>query len=198
MMDTNQTNSKDEHTVPLAKTDWIRFGALKVQAKSRKIWQIVAIIAIIGIVLIAVTDGWLFMEREIRSEKLRHQLETLVKQNKSLTLRLSSLKSAIKKYNQLISMTASEKNQLAVEKGILQAQAELLMGQIEALEAAIKLNGSDSTEDKQPRDADAASTSQQLDPSQAPQTPQDPRPPQTSKPSQTLQIREVQKLSYAP
>ncbi len=191
-MDTNQTNSKDEHTVPLTKTDWIRFGALKVQAKSRRIWQTVAIIAIVGIVLIAVADGWLFMEREIRSEQLRHQIETLAKQNKSLAFRLSSLKSAIKKYNQLISMTASEKNQLAVEKGILQAQAELLMGQIEALEAAVKLNGSDSTEDKQPQDADAASTLQQLGPSQAPQTPQ---PSQHSKPSQTLRIAEVQKLS---
>ena len=198
MMDTNQTNSKDEHIVPLTKTDWIRFGALKVQAKSRRIWQTVAIIAIVGIVLIAVTDGWLFMEREIRSEKLRHQMETLAKQNRSLTLRLSSLKSAIQKYDQLISATASEKNQLAVEKGILQAQAELLMGQIEALEASIKLNGSDSTEDKQPQDADAASTSQQLDPTQAPQAPQKPRPSQTSKPSQTLRIAEVQKLSYAP
>ena len=198
MMDTNQTNSKDEHIVPLTKTDWIRFGALKVQAKSRRIWQTVAIIAIIGIVAIAVADGWLFMEREIRSEQLRHQIETLGKQNKSLALRLSSLRSAIKKYNQLISATANEKNQLAVDKGILQAQAELLMSQIEMLEAAVKLNGFDSTEDKQPQDADAASTSQQLGPSQAPQAPQKPRPSQRSKLSQTLRIAEVQKLSYAP
>jgi hypothetical protein len=131
MMDTNQTDSKDEHTVPLTKTDWIRFGALKVQARSRRIWQTVAIIAIVGIVAIAVTDGWLFMERAIRSERLRYQTETLAKQNRSLVLRLSSLKSAIRKYDQLISATASEKNQLAVEKGILQAQAELLMSQIE-------------------------------------------------------------------
>jgi uncharacterized membrane protein YciS (DUF1049 family) len=197
MMDTNQTNSKGEHAVQLTNTDWIRFGALKVQAKSRKIWQAVAIIAIIGIVLIAVTDGWLFMEREIRSGQLKHQIETLAKQNNSLALRLSSLKSAIKKYDQLISVTASEKNQLAVEKGILQAQAELLMSQIEALEASIKLNGSDSTEDEQPQDVDAASTSQQLDPSQTPQVPQDPQPSQSSKSSQVLRIDKVQKLSYA-
>ncbi len=190
-MDANQTNSKDEHTVPLTKTDWIRFGALKVQAKSRRIWQTVAIIAIVGIISITVTDGWLFMEREIRSEKLKHQIETLTKQNRSLVLRLSSLKSAIRKYDQLISATASEKNQLAVEKGILQAQAELLMGQIEALEATVKLNGSDSIEDKQPTDEDAASTSQQSGPSQAPQNPQ---PSQLSKP---LRIAEVKKLSYA-
>ncbi len=194
MMDTNQTNSKDEHTVPLTKTDWIRFGALKVQAKSKRIWQTVAIIAIVGIVAIAVTDGWLFMERVIHSEQLKHRTETLAKQNRSLALRLSSLKSAIKKYDQLINVTANEKNQLAVEKGILQAQAELLMSQIEMLEAAVKLNGFDSTEDKQPQDADAASTSQQLGPSHAPQAPQKPQPSQLSKP---LRIDEVQKLSYA-
>ncbi len=194
-MDTNQTNSKDPEIIPLAKTDWIRFGALKIQAKSRRIWQVTAIIAIVGIVVITVTDGWLFMEREIRSEKLKHQIETLAKQNRSLTLRLSSLKSAIRKYDQLVSATASEKNQLAVEKGILQAQAELLMSQIEALEATVKLNGFDSTEDKQPQDADAASTTQQSGPSQTPQAPQKPQPSQRSKPSQALRITEVQKLS---
>ena len=40
MMDTSQTNSKDPEIIPLAKTDWIRFGALKIQAKSKRMWQV--------------------------------------------------------------------------------------------------------------------------------------------------------------
>ena len=138
MMETNQKNAKDPEIIPLAKTDWIRFGALKVQAKSKRIWQATAIIAIAGIIAIVATDAWLFMERKIRFEQLKHQMETLASRNGTLTMRLSSLKSAIKEYNQLINMAANERNQLTVEKGILQAQTDLLMSQIEALEALVK------------------------------------------------------------
>ena len=74
MMDTSQTNSKDPEIIPLAKTDWIRFGALKVQAKSKRVWQVAAIVAIVGIVAITVTDGWLFMERKIRTQEITHQM----------------------------------------------------------------------------------------------------------------------------
>jgi len=186
MMDTDQTNSKDPEIVPLAKTDWIRFGALKIQAKSRRIWQVTAIIAIVGIVAITAIDGWLFMERKIRTQQLRHQMEALANQNKTLALRLSSLKSAIKEYNRLISMTTNEKNQLAVEKGILQAQTELLMSQIEALEAAIKMNGSDSAPRQQP------------EASKPSETPEDPQPSKRSKAAQPLQKPEALEVSYVP
>lgn len=187
MMDTSQTNSKDHEIAPLAKTDWIRFGALKVQAKSKRIWQGAAIIAIVGIVAITVIDGWLFMERKIRTQQLRHQMETLANQNKTLALRLSSLKSAIKEYNRLISMTTNEKNQLAVEKGILQAQTELLMSQIDVLEAFIKVP--------------AAEPEQQQDeqqPTGSALTPHGSEPPRTSEPSRVLQASEALELSYVP
>lgn len=187
MMDTSQTNSKDPEITPLTKTDWIRFGALKVQAKSKRVWQVAAIIAIVGIVAITVTDGWLFMERNVRTQQLRHQMEKLANQNKTLALRLSSLKSAIKEYNRLISMTTNEKNQLAVEKGILQAQAELLMSQIEALEASVK----------EPIDEPEQKQEGQIPPGSA-STPQGSEPPQTSEPSRAFQATEELEVSYAP
>jgi len=186
-MDTSQTEPKDPEIIPLAKTDWIRFGALKVQAKSKRVWQVAAIIAIVGIVVITATDGWLFMERKIRTQEIRHQMESLANQNKTLALRLSSLKSAIKEYNRLISMATNEKNQLAVEKGILQAQTELLMSQIEALEASIK--------------APAVEPEQQPDeqqPTGSALTPQGSEPPQMSEPSRVLPAPEALELSYVP
>ena len=188
MMDTSQTNSKEPDIVPLAKTDWIRFGALKVQAKSKRIWQVAAIIAIVGIVVITATDGWLYMERKIRTQELRHQMETLVNQNKTLALRLSSLKSAIRDYDRLVNVATNEKNQLAVEKGILQAQTELLMSQIEALEASIRLTEHDSTRQK-------PESSKPL------QTPQNTQPSKGSKATQPLRLPALPKepeVSYVP
>ena len=192
-METNQTNTKDPKIIPLAKTDWIRFGALKIQAKSKKIWQVTAIIAIAGIIAITVADGWLFMERKIRFEQLRHQMETLARQNKTLTTRLSSLKSAIKEYSRLINMTANEKNQLTVEKGILQAQTELLMSQIEALETSIK----DAPREPAQQGDEQQPAGSALTPQESKQL-QEPEPPQDSKPSQALQASEALEVSYVP
>jgi len=186
-MDTSQTNSEDPDITPLAKTDWIRFGALKIQAKSRRVWQVTAIIAIVGIVAITVTDGWLFMERKIRTQQLRHQMETLANQNKTLALRLSSLKSAIKEYSRLISMTTNEKNQLAVEKGILQAQTELLMSQIDALETSIK-----------DLPAEPEQQEQEQQPTGSALTPQQSEPLQTPERSGVSQVSEGLELSYMP
>ncbi|MHC5061015.1 MAG: hypothetical protein ACYTFK_08015 [Planctomycetota bacterium] len=190
MMDMNETNLEEPQILPLTKTDWIRFGALKVQARSRKIWQIVAIVAMIGIVMVAVTDGWLFMRRQIRTEQLLYRLESLSKQNRTLASRLSSMQLAMKKNGHLINATANEKNQLAIEKGILQAQTELLIKQIKTLEASIQSNNSDSPENTFSQDSNSAQ--QRLAP------PQKPQQSKHTSPEQTPEFAEVKKLSYAP
>ncbi|HIJ70909.1 MAG TPA: hypothetical protein HPP87_06050 [Planctomycetes bacterium] len=193
MMDTNRTDSENPDIIPLTKTDWIRFGALKIQAKSKRTWQLVAIIAIFGLVAVTVTDGWLFMERKIRTEHLKNEMEVLTNQNKMLAIRLGTFKKAIKEYDRLISMTTNEKNQLAVEKGILKAQTELLMSQIEALEASIKV--SDST---QPSQGDAESEQQTPETSQSLQTPTNSQPTQRSKATPAIQLKEETEVSYVP
>jgi hypothetical protein len=95
-------------------------------------------------------------------------------------------------------MTTNEKNQLAVEKGILQAQTELLMSQIESLEVLIKDIPPESPQqpdEKQP--AGSALTPQKSEKLQEPETPQasetpqDTEPPQKSKPSQALEVSYV-------
>ena len=131
---------KELGLLPLTKTDWIRFGALKVQAKSRRIWQTVAMIAIVGLVAVTVTDGWLFMERQIRFERISGQGERLKEQNRLLSNKLSSLNEAIQHFSKAINMERDEKNLIAVEKGILQAQINLLMDEIATLEAAQRNN----------------------------------------------------------
>jgi len=129
---------KQPELLPLTKTDWIRFGALKVQAKSRRIWQAVAMIVIIGLVAVTVTDGWLFMERQIRFERISGQSERLKERNRLLSNKLSSLNEAIHNFSKAVNMERDEKNLIAVEKGILQAQVNLLMDEIAALEVAQK------------------------------------------------------------
>ena len=129
---------KQPELLPLTKTDWIRFGALKVQAKSRRIWQAVALIAIVGFVVVTVTDGWWFMKREIQLERISGQSERLKERNRLLSNKLSSLNEAIHNFSKAINMERDEKNLIAVEKGILQAQVNLLMDEIATLEAAQK------------------------------------------------------------
>ncbi len=126
---------KESEILPPAKADWIKFGALEVQAKAKRMWQVVAIIAIVGLVVVTVTDGWLFMERQIRLEKISNQHENLKELNRRLSNKLVSVNDAIKQYNKAINMERDEKNLIAVEKGILQAQVELLMNEIATLEA---------------------------------------------------------------
>ena len=58
-METNQDNSK---VTPLTKSDWIRFGALKVQAKNKRVWQVIAIISMIGLASVITTDTVLWMK----------------------------------------------------------------------------------------------------------------------------------------
>lgn len=135
-----ETNQEDGEPRPLTRTDWIRFGALKVQASSRRIWQIVAIIAIAGLIAVVVTDALLYMQREIQFERLNYEKQILATRNNTLITKLGSLDAAIKKYSQMANMTRTEKDQLTVEKGILSAQIDFLVNEIESLKAKIQDN----------------------------------------------------------
>ena len=129
-----QTNTEDTKPAPPGKEDWVRFGALEVQAKSKEAWRITAIVAIIGIIAITITDGWLFMERELRFERMTNKYQRISNQSRTLRNQLKSVNKAINLYSQSLKDERNEKYSIAVEKGILQAQVDLLAAEVQNLE----------------------------------------------------------------
>ena len=133
-METNQDNSK---VTPLTKSDWIRFGALKVQAKNKRVWQIIAIISMIGLAGVVTTDTVLWMKRQLQYQQMASEQMVLSNQNRQQANKLNSLNEAISQYERMINMTRTEKDQLTIEKGILHAQIDLLLSKINVLETQV-------------------------------------------------------------
>lgn len=125
-MDKDPKTPQQDHIVPLNKTDWIRFGALKLQAKSMRVWQFIAILAIGGLITAIVTYTWLYMDQGIRSERASNQILMLLKDNQTLRVRMNSVNDALKKYTQMVRVATTEKDQLTVENGILDARVGIL------------------------------------------------------------------------
>jgi hypothetical protein len=134
-METNQNNSE---VTPLTKSDWIRFGALKVQAKNKRVWQVIAIISMIGLASVITTDALLWMQGKLQFQKMASDQMLLSNQNRQQANKLNSLNGAISQYERMINMTRTEKDQLTIEKGILRAQVDLLLSKIDMLEVQVE------------------------------------------------------------
>ncbi len=120
------------HVSPLSKDDWIQFGVHQANAKSKKAWRVIAVLAIFGLLAAVTTYIWLYKDYELRLDRLSNQHEQAVIEKQQLMFRLSSVSKAVKDYTQLIDHIRIEKDQLTMDKGILQAQIRLL----EAINAA--------------------------------------------------------------
>ncbi len=132
-----KTNANDSEVTPLTKSDWIRFGALKVQAKNKRVWQVVAIISMIGLAGVITTDPLLWMNGKLQFQRMASDQMVLSYQNRQQANKLNSLNGAISQYERMINMTRTEKDQLTIEKGILHAQVDLLLSKIDMLEVQI-------------------------------------------------------------
>ena len=132
-----ETNQNDSEVTPLTKSDWIRFGALKVQAKNKRVWQVVAIISMIGLAGVITTDALLWMKGKLERQKMASDQMVLSYQNRQQANKLNSLNGAISQYERMINMTRTEKDQLTIEKGILHAQVDLLLSKIDMLEVQV-------------------------------------------------------------
>ncbi len=132
-----ETNQNDSEVTPLTKSDWIRFGALKVQAKNKRVWQAIAIISMIGLAGVITTDALLWMKGKLERQKMASDQMVLSYQNRQQANKLNSLNGAISQYERMINMTRTEKDQLTIEKGILHAQVDLLLSKIDMLEVQI-------------------------------------------------------------
>jgi hypothetical protein len=128
-----EQNSKD-HALARSKDDWIEFGELRFSARSRKTWQMVAVVAIFGFLAVVTTYTWLYKDMQLQTERLSLQLNKAIEEKQHLLIRLASVNDAIKDYTQLINLTKNEKDQLTIEKGILEAQVRLLEAINEAQE----------------------------------------------------------------
>jgi hypothetical protein len=129
-----KTNQNDSELTPLTKSDWIRFGALKVQAKNKRVWQAIAIISMIGLASVITTDALLWMKGKLEYQRMASDQMVLSNQNRQQANKLNSLNGAISQYERMINMTRTEKDQLTIEKGILHAQVDLLLSKIDLLE----------------------------------------------------------------
>lgn len=127
-----EKDSQQVHVDPLSKDDWIQFGAHQANARSKRAWRVIAVLAIFGLLTAVTTYIWLYKDYELRLDRLSNQHEQAVIEKQRLTFRLSSVSKAIKDYTQLIDHIRIEKDQLTMDKGILQAQIRLL----EAINAA--------------------------------------------------------------
>jgi hypothetical protein len=132
-----ETNQNDSEVTPLTKSDWIRFGALKVQAKNKRVWQAIAIISMIGLAGVITTDALLWMNGKLQFQRMASDQMVLSYQNRQQANKLNSLNGAISQYERMINMTRTEKDQLTIEKGILHAQVDLLLSKIDMLEVQV-------------------------------------------------------------
>ena len=127
-----EKDSQQIHVSPLLKDDWIQFGVHQANAKSKKAWRIIAVIAIFGLLAAVTTYIWIYKDYELRFDRLSSQYERAVTEKQQLSSRLLSVSKAVKDYTHLIDQIRTEKDQLTMDKGILQAQIRLL----EAINAA--------------------------------------------------------------
>lgn len=125
-MEENQTTQHQNHLAPMTKDDWIKFGALKLQAKAMKIWQLIAAIAIGGLVILIITSTWLYMEQRIRFEQATSQIRMLTNDKQAIRVRLDTVNDGLKRYGQVMRIATTEKDQLKVEKEILEARLSIL------------------------------------------------------------------------
>ena len=121
-----EKDSQQVHVGPLSKDDWIQFGVHQANAKSKKAWRIIAVLAIFGLLAAVTTYIWIYKDYQLRFDRLSGRYERAVSEKQQLSSRLSSVGKAIKDYTHLIDQIRTEKDQLTMEKGILQAQIRLL------------------------------------------------------------------------
>ena len=114
-METNQDNSK---VTPLTKSDWIRFGALKVQAKNKRVWQVIAIISMIGLASVITTDTVLWMKRQLQYQQMASEQMALSNQNRQQANKLNSLNGAIGQYERMMNMTRGAATHVATRSSL--------------------------------------------------------------------------------
>ena len=149
-----EKDSQQVHAGPLSKDDWVQFGAHQANARSKRAWRVIAVLAIFGLLAAVTTYIWLYKDYELRLDRLSNRHERAVTEKQQLMFRLSSVSKAVKDYTHLIDQIRTEKDQLTMEKGILQAQIRLL----EAINAA---RDAAETEQQQNMDAEQGSEGMQ-------------------------------------
>ena len=74
----------------MTKIEWAQFGLLTARARAKRIWQIVAIVAIVCLIAAAVAAGWLFSNRHIQLERHAGTISKIQQEHNRLTDQLQA------------------------------------------------------------------------------------------------------------
>jgi hypothetical protein len=118
--------------IQMSKTDWIHFGLIQAQAKSKTRWQTYAFVLSIFFVGVLLADIWLYMDREMYAK----QLERVLQDFGAAKMKLTAANATADKAEQL----QTENNQLVIENAVLKAQNASLSSEVESF--------NESTQDK--------------------------------------------------
>ena len=118
-----QTESIAE-IIQAAKMDWIHFGIIQAQAKSKTRWQTYAFFLTVLFVGVLLANIWLYMDRAMYAR----QLEQVLGEFGAAKMKLTAANAAVDGTKQL----QDENNQLAIENTALKAQNALLFRRVES------------------------------------------------------------------
>jgi len=130
-----QTESIAE-LIQAAKMDWIHFGIIQAQAKSKTRWQTYAFFLTVLFVGVLLANIWLYMDRAMYAG----QLDEVMQELGAAKMKLTTVSADLDKINQL----QAENNQLAFENAALRAQNIILSNKVESFNESVPNDTSES------------------------------------------------------
>lgn len=124
-------------TIQLAKNDWVHFGLIQAQAKSKTRWQTYAFVLSVLFVGVLLADIWLYTDRAMYARQNQQNIQEL----SAARMELTTASAAAVKTDRL----QAENDKLAVENATLKAQNLLLNDKLELFSASVNDNISEAT-----------------------------------------------------
>lgn len=115
--------------IQMAKNDWVRFGLIQAQAKSKTRWQTYAFVLTVLFIGVLLADVWLYMDRAMYARQHEENIQEL----SAVRMKLTTASVAIVKADQL----QAENDKLTVENATLKAQNFLLSSKVESFNESV-------------------------------------------------------------
>lgn len=116
-------------TIRMAKSDWIHFGLIQAQAKSKTRWQTYAFVLTVLFVGVLLADIWLYMDRAMYARQNEQNIQEL----SAARMELTTASTAAVKADRL----QAENDKLAVDNATFKAQNLLLSDKLELFSKSV-------------------------------------------------------------